>query len=93
MKKVYTKPMIEIEAYTLSASIAYTCTNIINVGPGIPGVTEGYYAQCSDYGGSGFLHSITPGVSIQSANQPFYEDGAAGCDCYYQSGGMGYFTS
>lgn len=94
MKKVYTKPVIEIEAYTLSASIAATCGNVISMGPGISGVTEGEYAMCDDYKESGFLSIIDPGFSIQnSQNQPFYSDGATGCDCYYQSGGFGYFTS
>ena len=94
MRKPYAKPMIEIEAYKLSASIAYNCKNIINVGPGIPGAPAGdEYAQCSDYGDSGFLYSIKPGISLQSNNKPFYEDGLADCDCYYSSGNSGFFTS
>lgn len=94
MKKVYAKPVIEIEAYTLSASIAANCGNVISMGPGIPGVTEGEKAMCDDYYESGFMSIIDPGFSIlNSQNQPFYSDKSAGCDCYYQSGGFGYFTS
>ena len=94
MKKVYAKPVIEIEAYTLSASIAYNCSNVVNIGPGVPGVTEGDYAQCSDFSDSGFMSIIDPGFSVQNSEpKAFYSDGATGCDCYYQSGGGGYFTS
>ena len=94
MKKVYAKPVIEIEAYTLSASIAANCSNVISMGPGVPGVTEGDYAMCDDYYESGFMSIIDPGFSILSDDpKPFYSDGAAECDCYYQSGGMNYFTS
>ena len=91
MKKTYTKPLIEIEPYELSASIAANCSNPINLGPGVPGSEE--YKQCSTYGDSGFLQSIQPGISLQSNDKPFYSDGAANCDCYHTSGGMGYFTS
>lgn len=93
MKKTYCKPLIEIETYELSAAIAANCTNVINVGPGVPGVTKGDYAQCTDFGDSGFL-SLNPGYSVNSTgNTPFYDDGTRNCDCYYSSGGQGYFTS
>ena len=93
MKKTYTKPLIEIEAYELSGAIAYNCSNVVNVGPGIPGSKEDKYRQCSDFGDSGLL-SLNPGVSLNSTgNVPFYSDGAKNCDCYYTSGGQGYFTS
>ena len=90
MKKNYIKPLIEIETYELSGAIAYNCTNVITLGPGIPGSEE--YQQCDEFGGSGFL-SLIPGVTVQSNDKPFYSDGAAHCDCYYTSGGQGYFTS
>jgi hypothetical protein len=95
MRKTYAKPTIEIEIYQLSASIAANCQSIVNVGPGIPGADpESEFRMCDDYykGGSGFL-SYIPGLSIQSGNTPFYENGAVGCDCYHTSGGMYYFTS
>lgn len=90
MKKTYIKPLIEIESYELSGAIAYNCSNIITYGPGIPGSSE--YVQCDEFKGSGFL-SLTPEIGLNSANKPFYPDGAANCDCYYTSGGKGYFTS
>ena len=92
MKKSYTKPLIEIETYELSASIANTCSHKVNVGPGVPGSNE--YTQCSDFSDSGFLMSIIPSLEIQAQKGiPFYSDGAANCDCYYTSGNHGYFTS
>jgi hypothetical protein len=93
MKKVYTKPVIEIEAYTLSASIAANCSNVISMGPGVPGSTDPEKVMCDDYYDSGFLSITDPGFSIQSTNQPFYSDNSRDCDCYYHSGGTGYFTS
>lgn len=91
MKKTYTKPLIEIEAYELNAAIAANCGNVITLGPGIPGSLE--YRQCDEFKNSGFL-SMIPGLTIQSTgDSPFYADGAANCDCYYSSGGNGYFTS
>lgn len=91
MKKTYTKPLIEIEAYELSASIAANCGNVVTLGPGIPGSTE--YIQCDEFKNSGFM-SLTPEFGVNSTgNVPFYSDGAKNCDCYYTSGGMGYFTS
>ena len=93
MRKPYAKPVIEIETYHLSASIAANCSWVINVGPGIPGADQsGEFRQCDDFKDSGFL-SFIPGLSVQSANQPFYSGGETGCDCYYTSGGYGYFTS
>ena len=91
MKKNYTKPLIEIESYELSGAIAYNCSNIITLGPGIPGSST--YIQCDEFKGTGFL-SLTPEISLNSTgNVPFYSDGAKNCDCYYTSGGKGYFTS
>ena len=90
MKKTYTKPLIEIEAYELNGAIAYNCGNVITLGPGVPGSEK--YTQCEEFKGSGFL-SLTPEISLNSADTPFYSDGAANCDCYYSSGGQGYFTS
>lgn len=93
MKKIYSKPMIEIDAFELTTSLAASCSNQVDFGPGIPGSSDKRYQQCDDFKGSGFL-SIIPGVSVNSAgNTPFYADGSANCDCYYTSGGMGYFMS
>lgn len=89
MKKAYIKPMIEIEAYALSASIASNCGNPVNLGPEAPGKTT-----CSDFEDAFEVFSVIPGVGIQATGgTPFYSDGAANCDCYYSSGGGVYFTS
>ena len=93
MKKSYAKPLIEIETYELSASIAANCFNVINLGPGISGTK---YEMCSDYNDSGFgLMNIIPQYGLNSTEKvtPFYADGAKNCDCYYTSGNRGYFTS
>ena len=90
MKKTYTKPLIEIEAYELNGAIAYNCGNVITLGPGVPGSEK--YTQCKEFKESGFL-SLTPEIGLNSDDKPFYSDGAANCDCYYSSGGKGYFTS
>lgn len=90
MKKSYAKPLIEIESYELSASIAQSCVNPINLGPEAPGKDT-----CSAFDDSFEVFSFIPGVGIQTAENgtPFYNDGAAECNCYYSSGGGLYFTS
>lgn len=91
MKKSYAKPTIEIEVYELNAAIAANCGNVITLGPGIPGSAE--YVQCDEFKNSGFLN-ILPEYGLNSTGTtPFYSDGAKNCDCYYTSGGKGYFTS
>ncbi len=91
MKKTYTKPMIEIESYELSASIASNCGNVISLGPGIPGSDK--YVKCDDYYDSGFM-SLIPEFSLNTTGDtPFYSDLSKVCDCYYTSGNKGYFTS
>ena len=89
MKKIYAKPMIEIESYALSASLAANCGETVNLGPEAPGKDT-----CSDFDDAFEMFAVIPGVGIQSTGgTPFYSDGAANCDCYYSSGGGVYFTS
>ena len=90
MKKSYMKPLIEIESYTLSASLAYTCGNPVTLGPEAPGKTT-----CDEFKDAFEVFAFIPGLGIQgtSTGTPFYSDGKASCDCYYSSGGAGYFTS
>lgn len=89
MKKPYAKPMIEIEAYTLSASLAATCGNTVSLGPEAPGKTV-----CDEFKDAFEVFAVIPGIGIQSTGgTPFYSDGSANCDCYYSSGGGVYFTS
>ena len=93
MKKIYSKPLIDIEAYELNASIAANCGSVISLGPECIGVDEG--SVCKELKDGYEVHSVIPGLGIQSVTggTPFYNDGSANCDCYYQSGGSGYFTS
>ena len=89
MKKIYAKPMIEIETYELSASIAAPCGSKVSLGPEAPGKTVS-----SEFEDAYDMFAFIPGVGIQSTGgTPFYSDGAANCDCYYSSGGGVYFTS
>ena len=90
MKKAYHKPLIEIERYELNASIAANCGRVITLGPEAPGKDI-----CDEFKDAFEVVSVIPGIGIMSItkNTPFYADGAANCDCYYTSGGLGYFTS
>lgn len=90
MKKIYMKPLIEIEAYELSASIAANCGTKISLGPEAPGKTV-----CEEFEDAFEVFTVIPGIGIQSVagGTPFYSDGSAHCDCYYSSGGGVYFTS
>ena len=82
MKKVYKKPMLELEVYELNANIAANCGKEISFGPEAPGKTT-----CDEFKDAWDV------FSARSGGTPFYEDGAANCDCYYSSGGGIYFTS
>lgn len=83
MKKTYKKPMVEIEVYTLDASIASNCTLVVSNGP-----EEGIHKQCEDY------EPTFPDIEM-FANGPhnvsFYED--TQCDCYTSGGNGSYWTS
>lgn len=85
MKKAYTKPLIEIDAYELNASIAANCGSVITLGPGSPSDE-----MCSDWVGT--FH-VGDDLNAINGNTSFYESGLGGCDCYYTASGKGYFTS
>ncbi len=83
MKKIYKKPSVEIEIYSLSESIASNCDIVVHNGPEI-----GNHKQCDDYEdpfGDISLFSFT------AINGPFYEDGT--CDCYTTGNNFGYWNS
>ena len=83
MKKVYKKPVVEIEAYTLSEAIAAGCGWVVNLGPA-PWDGD----ACSDFGDP----FNVVGNSISGGS--FYNgDEGPACDCYYTSGQEGYMTS
>lgn len=90
MKKNYVKPLVEIETYELSASIAANCGKVITFGPEAQDVVT-----CDEFK-KGFdeIQGMRPDYSIMTTGgKPFYSDGSADCDCYYSSGGGIYFTS
>lgn len=86
MKKVYTKPVIEIEVYKLDANIAANCGTTISLGPEAPGKVI-----CEEFKDAFDVASY--GLAKSTDNRSFYDDGSANCDCYYSSGGNSYFTS
>ena len=88
MRKAYTKPALEVEEYQLNKAIATNCDPIITLGPGAPN-----HDVCPEFDGA-FEISLEEAPSMNSSgNVPFYNDGSAGCDCYYTSGGNSYFSS
>lgn len=89
MRKVYSKPTIEVELYTLDQSIAANCGNVVTLGPG-----DYEDKVCDKFKGDDEILTFNPGFSVQSTAKSFYngENGPV-CDCYYSSGGEGYFTS
>lgn len=85
MKKAYEKPLIEIEEYGLNCSIAANCDPIVGeFGPGTP---DGSLKTCSGFPDIGIMVASLGETSFYQ-NEPLYP-----CDCYYTSGGEGYFTS
>ena len=86
MKKEYVKPLVEIERYKLDASFAANCGTDVTIGPRVDGV----YEACSEFVDPWEVSSY----GLQRSNgTSFYEPGLGQCDCYYSSGGEGYFTS
>lgn len=87
MKKVYKAPKMEIEYYSLDASIASNCANIVSNGPAV-----GNHQLCNDYEDP-FAMSDESGIALFGGpyNVQFYED--THCDCYYSSNDNGYWTS
>ena len=85
MKKEYQKPIIEIEVYQMDAAIAVSCSFKVSLGPEAPG--KDVCAKFED------AFEVTGVTTYASRGTPFYSDGSVNCDCYYSSGGGGYFTS
>ena len=91
MKKEYMKPSVEVEVYTLSASIAHNCQNIVTVGP--QDLLTGRPA-CDEFKDLWEITGQFGNVVSPMGGNSFYEgSNGAACDCYYTAGGQGYFTS
>ncbi|MCD8357199.1 MAG: hypothetical protein LUE11_11615 [Clostridia bacterium] len=82
MKKAYEAPSLEYEAYELNSSIAANCGTPVSMGP-----AYGEHQACDEF--SFEMYS----AQTYSANNPFYDDTAEVCSCYYSSGNNSYFTS
>lgn len=76
---------MEIEVYKLNTDIAANCGETVTLGPEAPGKVI-----CDEFKDAFEVFSL--GTRAASGT-PFYDDGAANCDCYYSSGGGIYFTS
>ncbi|MDD6066789.1 MAG: hypothetical protein PUD04_09550 [Firmicutes bacterium] len=87
MKRVYEKPVAEIEMYELNSNIASNCALVVNMGPEGPGAIK----VCDDYYDKTGDPRETKSISAYSLphNVQFWSD----CDCYYSAGGNGCFTS
>lgn len=81
MKLHYEKPMIEIEHYELSTSIASQCNDVVSAGP-----AHELHAPCEDY--YEIIGKDFPLARSGPYNVGFYDN----CDCYYGAG-EGFFTS
>lgn len=87
MKKVYEKPVLEMECYELGSSVASNCSEVVSNGPAV-----GNHEQCSDYEDPFEMESRSMMVMSDGPyNVQFYED--TNCDCYYSSSDYGYWTS
>ncbi len=88
MKRVYEKPVAEIEMYELSSNIASNCALVVKMGPEGPGAIE----VCDDYYDKTGESRAANRISMFSLphNVQFWSEKT--CDCYY-SAGSGCFTS
>lgn len=85
MKKVYAKPSIEVELYSLDTSIASHCGIVVSNGPAL-----GEHELCDDYAEKNPFGTWST-RSAPVYNVQFYED--TNCDCYTTGGDYGYWTS
>ena len=82
MKKIYEKPMLEVEHYELDTSIASNCGYVVTSGPAHPD-----HDPCEDY--YDLIGMPMPyNTNAVKYNIDFYDD----CDCYYSASGI-FFTS
>lgn len=86
MKKVYVKPVLEVEFYELDANIASNCSVVVTNGPAV-----GNHSKCNDYEDPFEMSAARSTYSTQAYNVQFYED--TNCDCYYSASDHGYWTS
>lgn len=81
MKKKYIAPDFEVEHYELNTSIAGNCNAVVTQGPEI-----GTHDNCEE-----FPDWEEFSISTFALQASFYDEET--CECYYSSGGEGYFTS
>ena len=83
MRKVYKKPVIEVELYQLSRSIATACATVVSLGPGgtVNGTT---YKVCDEYNVNTGPERGTSTTSTWMYEGTFYS--ADSCSCYHSLG-------
>ena len=83
MRKVYEKPVIEVELYQLSQSIATACATVVSLGPGgTYGNTT--YEVCSEYEVDTGSRSSASAASTEVYEGTFYNSDI--CSCYHSLG-------
>lgn len=83
MRKVYKKPVVEVELYQLSQSIATACATVVSLGPGgTYGDTT--YEVCSEYKVDTGSRSGTSTVDTAVYEGSFYSTDT--CSCYHSLG-------
>lgn len=88
MKRKYTTPVFECEAFELNASIASNCAYVIVAGP-----KQGNHEMCDGYNGPPELNDDYDPFKMRKRtyNVNFYDD--TECDCYTTGGDTGYWNS
>ena len=79
MKKVYEKPVAEIELYQLSRSIATACDTVVTLGPAATG-----YEACEEYIVDTGSRSSAAAASETKIEGSFYSTDT--CTCYHSLG-------
>ena len=83
MRRVYEKPVIEVELYQLSQSIATACATVVSLGPGgTYGNTT--YEVCDEYKVDTGSRSSASTADIAIYEGTFYNTDT--CTCYHSLG-------
>lgn len=93
MKKTsYGAPKLTIQLIDASTTNGSHCVSTVSFGPGISGNPD--YPTCEEFdlGPEDPFSVRAMPASISRGGASFYED-LNNCDCYYSSGGEGFFTS
>ena len=82
MRKVYEKPVVEVELYQLSQSIATACATVVSLGPGLP--DDSSVAVCEEYSVDTGSRSSASTADTWLYDGTFYSTDT--CSCYHSLG-------